>query len=72
MGFASLCGKIDSTTHLKHVAKELSDKQWEKVKQVSGDALTGHSPADHVQDTAATCVEGEWPPYRLSWSVANV
>ena len=59
-GFASLCGKIDSIAHLKHAAKELSDKQLEKAKQVSGDALTRHSRADHVQDMAATHVEGEW------------
>ena len=60
VGFASLCGKINSITHLKRVAKELSDKQLEKVKQVSGDTLTRHSRTDHTQDMAATHVEGEW------------
>ena len=59
IGFASLCGKINSIAHLKHTAKELSDKQREKVKQVSGDPLTHLSHADPPQDQAATCVEGE-------------
>ena len=58
VGFVSLCGKIDSIAHLKHTAK-LSDKQCEKVKQVSGDPLTHLSHADPPQDQAATCVEGE-------------
>ena len=32
VGFVSLCGKINSIAHLKHMAKELSDKQCEKAK----------------------------------------
>ena len=59
VGFASLCGKIDSIAHLKHTAKELSDKQCEKAKQVSGDPLTHLSHADPPQDQATTHVEGE-------------
>ena len=59
VGFASLCGKIDSIAHLKHTAKELSDKQHEKAKQVSGDPLTHLSHADPPQDQATTRVEGE-------------
>ena len=27
---------------------------------MSGDLLTHHSSADHVQDQATTCVEDEW------------
>ena len=37
VGYASLCGKIDYISHLKHEAKELSDKQHEQAKKVSGD-----------------------------------
>ena len=59
IGFALLCSKIDSITHLKHMAKELSDKQHEKAKQVSEDPLTHLSHADPPQDQAITCVEGE-------------
>ena len=58
-GFASLCGNIDSIAHLKHEAKELSDKQCQKAKQISQDPLTHCSCADHVQDIAATRVKGE-------------
>ena len=36
VGFASLCGKIDSIAHLKREAKELSDNQREQAKKVSG------------------------------------
>ena len=36
VGFASLCGKIDSIAHLKCEAKELSDNQHEQAKKVSG------------------------------------
>ena len=36
VGFASLCGKIDSIAHLKCEAKELSDNQREQAKKVSG------------------------------------
>ena len=42
ISFVSLCGKIDSIAHLKHVAKDLYDKQREKAKQVSGDPLIIH------------------------------
>ena len=37
VGYASLCGKIDSIAHLKREAKELSDKQREQAKKVSRD-----------------------------------
>ena len=37
VGYALLCGKIDSIAHLKREAKELSDKQCEQAKKVSGD-----------------------------------
>ena len=36
VGFVSLCGKINSISHLKHEAKELSDNQCEQAKKVSG------------------------------------
>ena len=36
IGYVSLCGKIDSIAHLKHEAKELSEKQHEQAKKVSG------------------------------------
>ena len=35
--YMPLCSKIDSIAHLKHEAKELSDKQCEQAKKVSGD-----------------------------------
>jgi hypothetical protein len=35
VGFASLCGKIDSIAHLKRQARELSDEAQELAKKVS-------------------------------------
>ena len=51
LGYASLCGKIDSIAHLKFEANELSDKQCE--------LLVFCSCADYLQDMAATHSEGE-------------
>ena len=37
VGYVSLCSKIESIARLKREAKELSDKQCEQAKKVSGD-----------------------------------
>ena len=58
LGYALLCGKIDSIAHLKFEANELSDKQCEQAKKVSGD-YSFCSCADYLQDMAATHSEGE-------------
>jgi hypothetical protein len=50
LDYVSLCGKIDSVAHLKCEANELSDKQCEQAKKVSGD----YSLSVHVLTTSRT------------------
>ena len=56
LGYVLLCGQIDSIAHLKCEANELSDKQCEQAKKVSGD----YSFFVHVLTTSRTWLLHTW------------